>query len=216
MADPVSASLMIAASAMQAVGAIQQGKMAEAQGRAQMNAANYNARMKEIEAGITREQSNAREEQQRRQARQLLGRQRAAVAQAGIGWGGSALDIMEQSATLAELDALTIRYEGDLKARGLLAEAEFDKYAGQVAMASGKAAKKASYISAAASLLQGAAAGYGAFGGGASAGTAGGSGISAGSSTGFGSTGSQGLKISGSSASSFGYTPSSQYGLRGY
>jgi hypothetical protein len=213
MADPVTI-MLVASSAMQAVGAVQQGKMAAAQGKAQMEAANYNARMKEIEAGITREQSNAREEQQRRQARQLLGRQRAAVAQAGIGWGGSALDIMEESATLAELDALTIRYEGDLKARGLLAEAEFDKYSGQVAMAQGKAAKTASYISAAASLLSGAAGAYKGMGAGTTA-TAGGSGISATSSrTGFGATGSQGLRISGSSASSFGYTPSLQYGLR--
>lgn len=153
-------ALLIAAAVVQAVGSVQQGKMAAAQGRAQMDAANYNARMKEIEAGITREQANAREEQQRRQARQVLGKQRAAVAQAGIGMGGSALDIMEQSAALAELDALTIRYEGDLKARGLLAEAEFDKYSGQVAMAMGKAQKKAAYVSAGASLLSGAAGAY--------------------------------------------------------
>jgi hypothetical protein len=212
MADPVSASLMIAASAMQAVGAIQQGKMAQAQGQAQQNAANYNARMKEIEAGITREQTNAREEQQRRQARQVMGRQRAAVAQAGIGWGGSALDIMEESATFAELDALTIRYEGDLKAKGLLAEAEYDRYSGAVAAAMGKAAKKASYVSAAASLLSGAAGAYKGFAA-APAGTAGGSGISASSSgMGFGSSGSQGLKVANSS-SFYSYTPS-QYGLR--
>ena len=214
MADPVSASLLVAASAMQAVGAIQQGKMAEAQGRAQQQAANYNARMKEIEAGITREQTNAREEQQRRQARQILGKQRAAVAQAGIGWGGSALDIMEESATLAELDALTIRYEGDLKAKGLLAEAEFDRYSGEVSAAMGKAAKRASYVSAAASILSGAAGAYKGFGAGTTtAGTAGGSGISATSSgTGFGASGSQGLRVANGS-SFYSYTPS-QYGLR--
>lgn len=211
MADPISASLMIAASAMQAVGAIQQGKMAEAMGKAQMNMANYNARMKELEADITRQQTNAREEQQRRQARQLLGKQRAAVAQAGIGWGGSALDIMEESATLAELDALTIRYEGDLKARGLLAGAEADRFAGGVAMAQGKAAKTASYISAGASLLSGAAAGYSGFGAAGSSGAAGGSGLSASSSgAGFTATGSQGLKIANPSS----FYSTSQYGLR--
>jgi len=90
MADPISGSLIIAASAMQAVGALQQGKMAEAQGRSQQQASQYNARMKQIEAGIVSQQANAREEQQRRGARDILGKQRAAVAQAGIGWGGSA------------------------------------------------------------------------------------------------------------------------------
>lgn len=159
MADPITI-LTIASSAMQAVGAIQQGNAAMAQARAQQNAANYNAQVKTNQATIERQQANAREEQQRRQARGLLGKQRAALTQAGIGLGGSVLDLEEQSAIRAELDALTIRYEGDIKSKGLLASAEQDRYEGEVALVAGKNAQKAAYISAGASILSGAASGY--------------------------------------------------------
>jgi hypothetical protein len=82
-----------------------------------------------------------------------LGQQRAAIAQAGVGLGGSALDIMEQSADRAELDALTMRYEGDLRSKGLLAAAEGARYEGRVARAAGENAMKGAYLSAGASLL---------------------------------------------------------------
>jgi hypothetical protein len=159
MADPVTIGVLVAASAaVSAVGAIQQGAAAAAQGRAQQQAQQVNAAIKEQNSAAVRQQAGAREDQQRRQARQLLGQQRAALAQAGIGVGfGSALDIEEQSAIRAEYDALAIRYEGEMQARGLLASAQQDLYEGQVARSAGKNAQTASYISAGASLLSGAA-----------------------------------------------------------
>jgi hypothetical protein len=158
MADPVTIGVLVAAStAMTAVSAIQQGQAAAAQADAQQQSQKYNAIVKQQNAALARQQAGAREEQQRRGARQLLGQQRAALAQAGIGTGGSALDIEEQSAVRAELDALTIAYEGELQAKGLLASAQQDIYQGEVAAAAGENAKTASYISAGASILQGAA-----------------------------------------------------------
>jgi len=159
MADPVSIGVLVAAStAMTAVGTIQQGMAAAAQGRAQQQAQEYNAIVKQQNAALARQQAGAREEQQRRQARQLMGQQSAALAQAGIGVGfGSALDIEEQSAVRAELDALTIAYQGELQATGLLAAAQQDIYQGEAARAAGANAQSASYVSAGASLLSGAA-----------------------------------------------------------
>ena len=166
MADPVTIGIMIAAStAMSAVGAMQQGAAAAAQGRAQQQAQQYNAAIKEQQATLARQQAGARQQQQRRGARQLLGQQRAALAQAGIGLGGSALDIEEQSAAMAELDSLTIAYEGELQAQGLLAAAKQDLYYGEVAAVRGKNAQTASYFSAGASILSGAAS-YGMYSGG--------------------------------------------------
>jgi len=168
MADPVTIAVvaMAASAAVSAVGAIQQGAAAAAQGRSQQQAQQYNAIIKQQNAQAARQQAGARENQQRRISRQLLGQQRAALAQAGIGVGfGSALDIEEQSAIRAEFDALTIRYEGEMQAKGLLAAAEQDLFQGQVARAAGKNAQTASYISAGASLLSGAAQ-YGAYRGG--------------------------------------------------
>lgn len=151
-AIPVGA-MLAASAAVSAVGAIQQGMAASAQAQAASQAANYNAIIKQQQAAVERQQAGAREEQSRRQSRQVLGQQQAALAQAGIGMGGSALDISDQSEFLAELDALTLRYEGDLKARGLLASAEQSLYEGRAAIAAGENARTASYISAGASLL---------------------------------------------------------------
>jgi hypothetical protein len=153
MGPEVLAISMAASAAMSAAGAIQQGMAAQAQGKAQQDAANYNATIKRQQAALELQQANAREEQQRRGTRQVLGQQRAALAQAGIGMGGSALDIEEQSADRAELDALTMRYEGDLRSKGLLAAAEGAEYEGRAAIAAGQNAMTGAYLSAGASLL---------------------------------------------------------------
>ena len=159
MADPITI-MTVASSAMSALGAMQQADAAKQQAQAQQQAADYNAKVKEMQAGIERQQANVREEQQRRKARQVLGRQRTALAQSGTGMGGTALDLEEQSAVLAELDALTIRYEGELRSKGLLESAELDKYEGKAAIVAGNNAAKGYYLSAGASLLSGGAKGY--------------------------------------------------------
>ena len=153
--------LMLAAAAVQAIGAIQAGQAAQDEANARAQANIYNAKVKDMQAGIARQQANAREEQQRRRGRQLLGKQRVALAEAGIGAMGSALDIAEESATRAELDALTIRYEGDLESRGLLADAEQERYESKVNVMAGKNAMRGAYLSATDALLSGGARYYG-------------------------------------------------------
>lgn len=153
--------LMLAAAAVQAIGAIQAGQAAKEEANARAQANIYNAKVKEMQAGISRQQANAREEQQRRKGRQLLGAQRAAIAESGVGAVGSALDIAEQSATRAELDSLTIRYEGELESKGLLADAEQQRYESKVNVMAGKNAMKGAYLSATGALLSGGARYYG-------------------------------------------------------
>jgi hypothetical protein len=187
-------AMMAASAAMSAVGAIQQGMAAQAQAQAAQGAANYNATIKRQQAASELQQANAREEQQRRGSRQLLGQQRAALAQAGIGAGGSALDIEEQSADRAELDALTMRYEGDLRAKGLLAAAEGAEYEGRAAIAAGQNAMTGAYLSAGASLLS-AAGSYKYYSAGMPSSSLTGYGSSVGSSPGFTGTGRLGLRF---------------------
>lgn len=148
--------LMLIGAAVQAVGAIQAGKAQKAEANARAQANQYNAKVKEMNAQVARTQANAREEQQRRKGRQVLGAQRAGIAQAGIGFSGSALDIMEQSADMAELDALNIRYEGELQSTGLLADAEAERYEADVNRMAGRNAMKAAYIGAGSALIGGA------------------------------------------------------------
>jgi hypothetical protein len=106
----------------------------------------WGARMSERGARVAYQQTGQQEEALRRQTGRFLGSQAAAVAQSGTGMGGSNADVMAQSARDAELDALTLRYEGDLKAKGLLADGRSQRF-------QGNQAKKAGYWRAAGSLL---------------------------------------------------------------
>jgi len=149
--------LLVASTALQVVGAIQQGRAAQTQANAQAQANQYNAKVREMQAGIERQQAGRREEQVRRRARQVLGEQRAGLAQAGIGFMGSALDLTEESATRAEMDALTTRYEGELAAKGLLADAEAERYEARVNRMAGRNAMTGAYLSAGSAILSGSA-----------------------------------------------------------
>jgi hypothetical protein len=145
MADPITLALIgvVGSTAMNAIGSIAQGNAANAAAQANANALTQQAEAESRAA-------NAREEAQRRQNRQFLGAQRAALAQAGIGLNGSAYDVARQSAINAELDALNIRYEGQLAAKGLRDQATIQRF-------EGRQAKTAGYLGAGAALLQGTA-----------------------------------------------------------
>lgn len=119
-------AVLIGKTVLGALGAMQQGQQAQA-------AANYNAQIQEQNAAVSRAEAGERESEVRRRSAMVLGSQRAAVAQAGGGSGGSAADIMQQSAVSAELDALTTRYEGEMRARGFEQEAASHRYSGEVA-----------------------------------------------------------------------------------
>lgn len=98
--------------ALGAAGAWQQGQQAKVASRMMMDQARS-------EAGAT-----ARDEEQvRRESRMQLGRQIAAVGEAGGGYEGSAGLLLDQSAILAELDALNVRNGGAMRRGGLMLEA---------------------------------------------------------------------------------------------
>lgn len=63
-------------------------------------------------------------EAQRRRGRYAVGEQAAAFAQSGFSLTDSAAQAVEQSATEAELDALTIQYKGTLRNRAGQIEAQ--------------------------------------------------------------------------------------------
>lgn len=134
--------MMIAGTAISAIGAIRAGQ-------AQAAAANYNAQVAERNAFISRDQAAADEQRQRIQARRKLGAMRAAYGASGISLEGSPLDVLEDSAAEAELDALTIRYKGEIGAMGYEAEAGAQR-------ARAQNAKTESYYNAGAALLTGA------------------------------------------------------------
>lgn len=142
----IAAIATAASAAVGAVGAIQQGN-------AQAAAANYNATSQEREATQRSREANLNEEAQRRKNRQRLGRQRAQLAESGIGFGAMGESLIADSAKFAEMDALNIRYQGETQRRGLLAGANITR-------SEGKAARRNSRFAAAGTLLSGAGRSY--------------------------------------------------------
>lgn len=86
-------------------------------------------------------QGYADEAAARRSAKYQLGEQAAALAQAGLGPGGTAELVVKDSAIAAEMDALNYRYRGLQQGRALRSQA--------------KAAKRDAFLSAGAELLGG-------------------------------------------------------------
>lgn len=149
--------LQIAATVMSVMGAVSGGQQRSAQYEAQQRAAEYNAAVGRQRADSALQVAGRREDQQRREAAFVIGKQRAASAQSGLGLGGTAADIERQSEVMAELDALNIRYEGQMKAHGYLAGAAQEDYAASVAGASSSSARSGGYLAAATRALAGGA-----------------------------------------------------------
>lgn len=155
-------AMIIASTAMAALGSIKQGQAQKAQYDAQANAAEYNATVARQNAQVAGAQANAQEEQQRRKFRSVQAEAIAGLAQTGTALDGSNADVLQQSALANELDALTIRYEGQMKSRGLLAQADLDTLSAQASRRAGKDARTAGYLNAGAQLLSGGSKAYGA------------------------------------------------------
>jgi hypothetical protein len=100
-----------------------------------------------MSAAAASAQGYADEAMQRRSARQLMGEQAAAMAQAGGGAGGTNAGVIEQSAINAEMDALNIRYGAATRAFNLREE--------------GRAAKRQGKAAAVSTIFQAAAKAYG-------------------------------------------------------
>lgn len=122
--------MLVAGTAMTALGAMQSAQ-------AQSNAAKYNAQLAERNAQISRQAAAADEERQRRAAYMQQGAARASYGAAGVDLEGSPLDILEQSALQAELDAQTIRWKGEVGAGGYEGEAGLNRSRASSAMTSG-------------------------------------------------------------------------------
>lgn len=104
------------------VGGLNSASAAEA--TAQRNAAQL-----EENARSERVMGSVQAARQRRRARQMLARQEAGFAESGA-LSGTAFGALDQSAFNAELDALTLQYEGDLRGQGYQAQADMQRHEG--------------------------------------------------------------------------------------
>lgn len=137
-------------SALSAVGGIFSAVSSISQGNAARASGDYNAALYARNAEITRQKAQMDETRQRRLSAQRAGANVAAAGASGIDFSGSVLDILESNAAQEELDALTIRWNGQNAASSLDAQ-------GSLASAQGRNAQTQGYIGAGASLLLGGA-----------------------------------------------------------
>ena len=127
MADPVTLGIAAigGSTLLSAFGQYQAGEAYEATG-------DYNARVLEQYAVAARQSAAFEEARQRREARRLKAAQRAGYAKAGVViTEGSPLTVLTETAAEAELDALAIRYAGEVQARGYEAEAAISRWEGK-------------------------------------------------------------------------------------
>lgn len=148
MAVPV----LIAATVMSAVGAIQQGEAANDAAKANAQAMEYNAASDRARAVQASAMAGIKEDEQRRVGRSVIGEQLASSASAGAGLNG---DLLRQSIFNVESDAGAIRYEGALKSAGLNDQATMQQFEAGNARRKGQSAQTAGYLNAAGSLLNG-------------------------------------------------------------
>ncbi len=153
--------MQIASMAFSVMGAISDANSKSQAYESQAEWNQYNAAIQRQNAGAALQQSASEQARQNRQARRVMGEQRAAVAQSGTGFGGSNADLLDQSATLAELDMLNIAYEGQMRARGHEIQAQGEDYSRKVNRRNAGNAKTAGIFSAGRSLLTGVGRGYG-------------------------------------------------------
>lgn len=133
------------------------------EGNAQAAAAEYNAQNSEQNATLSRQKAAEEERRSRAMGRKTIGEMRASYGASGVSSAeGSALDVLEQSAATAELDALTIRHGGETTARAYEASARLDRF-------NAKNAKVKGYMTAASKFLAGASKLGGSIGGGGGA-----------------------------------------------
>lgn len=95
-----------------------------AQGFAQANIAKYNQRVMRENQRIDAQQTGAEEARLRRRQEYELGEQAAGLAESTGTLAGAPADVMRSSAYNAEVDALTVRYQGILRRAGMEAKAK--------------------------------------------------------------------------------------------
>lgn len=117
---PIIAAIASAASGVVgAIGAAQKGE-------AEAKAAEFNAQNQRTQANMEIQKANEEERRARITGKKQLGKMVAATSASGINLEGSALDVLDESASNVELDALNIRHQGQMRAWSLRQGAELD------------------------------------------------------------------------------------------
>lgn len=147
MADPIT--LAIIGIAVSAGGQILSGIQ-------QYKAASYSAKVYEQEAKTQKQAAAYEEKKHRESVQRFIGIQRSRYGASGIdiSAGGSAQTIINDTAAQGELDALAIRYGGDIAAIQAKNRASMSRFEGKSALTSGLFGAGSTLLSGASSIYE--------------------------------------------------------------
>lgn len=143
--EAVGAFITEYAGYFEAASAVVGAGAAVASGDAQRKAMHTNADVLKQKADMASQQAATNEDAQRRRGALAIGRETSSAAE-GSGLGGTNADVIGQSATDAEVDALNIRYGGQVSNLSDTDQANFDDL-------SASSANSAGYLNAGAAAL---------------------------------------------------------------
>jgi hypothetical protein len=158
----VTLALAVGSAVIGGVGAIYQGQASAAASKYNAQVAEMNATLSDRRAKDALARGAAAEQQKRMEVAQLKGRQLAASAANGVDVTfGSPLDAMVDTATLGELDALTIRRNAAREAYDYQVQAVNGRADAALSTMNGQNALMGSYLTAGGTVLGGLSNGYG-------------------------------------------------------
>ena len=154
----------LAGTAAKAYGAYKQGKAQEAQIEAQNRANAYNADIYDHNARLLEEEAEGviaegqkEEKRYRRYVEQFKGSQRASMGASGAVLDvGSTFDVIKDTATLGEEDAMTIRSNAMKQRKQILDQAENQKQQAKLIRMGGQATAPSTALNVGTTLLTGA------------------------------------------------------------
>lgn len=142
--------------AVSAASSVMSGMQTSATLKQQQKVAEVNRQLSLDRASTELKTAAIEEEKVRRQGREATAEQFAAFAQSGLGVSDfSTQAALKASATAAEMDAMTVRYGGELAATRSRQNAEMYQYEAQSAKAARKMVPIATALSAGTALLSG-------------------------------------------------------------
>lgn len=143
-----------ATAAMGAATSIMSGMQQAGQANAQAQAAGNEATIAQQQARTAQQVAAAQEGTQLQKNAQIEGTQLAAIAQSGTGvTSGSAQSVMRQTAINDQLDALNIRYQGQLQAHDYTVQAQEAQTAQGIYKSNARNAMLSGYMGAGKALL---------------------------------------------------------------
>lgn len=149
----MAVAALIAGGGLMAFGQIQQGRIAEAQGRFAKQIALRNQQALKRQAKAEREASRIEESRVSRKEKIVKAAQRAVIGKSGIGLAGATLSLLAETAFQFSLKRNLVLRRGLLRSRELIERGGIIAAQGRWAKTMGTQAKRLSYIGAGGSIL---------------------------------------------------------------